>query len=62
MSDIELYVEILSFRSPCGASYKALLQGDAEAAEQLQAAVVGQLGGAPRLLQNSRLFTVTTRP
>jgi hypothetical protein len=62
MSDIELYVEILSPRSACRTGYKALLRGDANATEQLEATVIGRLGGAPRLLANSRLYSVTTRP
>ncbi|MET9271894.1 hypothetical protein [Kribbella sp. NPDC003557] len=62
MSDIELYVEILSPNPGCRAGYKALLRGDMEATEQLEARVIGQLGGAPRLLANSRLYSVTTRP
>lgn len=61
MSDIELYVEILSPRSLCRPGYKALLAGDADATERLEATVIGRLGGAPRLLANSRLFTVTAQ-
>ncbi|TCC08294.1 hypothetical protein [Kribbella soli] len=62
LSDIQVYVEILGPRYPCRAGYKALLNGDAVATEQLEAAVIGQLGGAPRLLANSQLFTLTARP
>jgi hypothetical protein len=62
LSDIELYVEIMSDRSTCRAGYNALLGGDAEATDQLEAAVIGRLGRVPRLLPNSRLFSVTTRP
>ncbi|RZT11802.1 hypothetical protein EV649_7456 [Kribbella sp. VKM Ac-2569] len=60
LSDIQVYVEILS-RSTCRAGYKALV-GDTRATEQLEAAVIGRLGGAPRLLANSQLFTLTARP
>ncbi|WP_410791715.1 hypothetical protein [Kribbella sp. C-35] len=62
LSDIQVYVEILTPRYPCRAGYKDLLHGDARATEQLEAAVIGRLGGAPRLLANSQLFTVTARP
>ncbi|TCC30211.1 hypothetical protein [Kribbella speibonae] len=61
MSDIELYVEILSPRSLCQAGYKALLGGDSGATAQLEAAVIQRLGGAPRLLANSRLFSITAQ-
>jgi hypothetical protein len=62
LPDIELYVEILGPRSTCRAGYKALLNDDAEATEQLEAAAIGRLGGAPGLMKNSPLFSVTTRP
>lgn len=61
LSDIELYVEILSPRSTCRSGYKALLGGDTGATEQLEATVIQRLGGAPRLLANSRLFTITAQ-
>ncbi len=60
-SDIELYVEILGPRSACRSGYKALLRGDSGAADQLEATVIGRLGGAPRLVANSQLFTVTAQ-
>jgi hypothetical protein len=59
MSDIELYVEILSPRAACRSGYKALLQGDVEAVDRLEATVLGRLGGAPRLIANSQLFSIT---
>jgi hypothetical protein len=62
MSDIELYVEILNPRSACHTGYKALLDDDAEATEQLEAAVIGRLGRASPLMPNSPLFSITTRP
>jgi hypothetical protein len=62
LSDIQVYVEILSPRSTCRAGYKTLLLGDARATEQLEAAVIGRLGGAPHLLANSQLFTLTAQP
>ncbi|WP_327635846.1 hypothetical protein OHB24_38385 [Kribbella sp. NBC_00482] len=61
MSDIELYVEILSPRNACRTGYKALLRGDASATEQFEATVIGRLGGVPRLRANSRMFAVTAR-
>jgi hypothetical protein len=62
LSDIESYAEILSPRATCRAGYQALLQDNARAIEQLEAAVIGRLGGAPHLLANSGLFTLTSRP
>ncbi|MGW6196834.1 hypothetical protein ACWF0M_11870 [Kribbella sp. NPDC055110] len=59
--DIELYAEILSPRATCRSGYKALLLGNARATEQLEATVIGRLGGAPHLLANSQLFTVTVQ-
>lgn len=57
--DIELYVAILGPRSACRAGYTALLNGDDRAAGQLGAAVLNQLGSAPRLLPDSPLFGIS---
>ncbi|GAA3100720.1 hypothetical protein GCM10010530_26360 [Kribbella aluminosa] len=59
LPDIELYVEILGPRTACRAGYKALLNEDERAAGQLGAAVLSRLGGVPRLIPNSPLFTTT---
>ena len=59
LPDIELYVAILGPRSACTAGFTALLHGDDHAAGQLGAAVLNQLGGAPRLLPDSPLLGVT---
>lgn len=61
LSDIQLYVEILGPDYACRAGYQALLD-DAQATERLETAVIGQLGGAPRLLANSSVFTINARP
>ena len=62
LSDIQVYVEILSPRYPCRAGYQALLRDDVHATEQLEAAVIERLGRAPRLLGNSQLFALSARP